>query len=137
MKRAYRLRRPDQFQRVRRTGRGVAHPWLFLNVAPNQRRQTRCGFIVGKRIGNAVLRNRARRRMREAVRLVFQHITAGFDIVFVIRTAEVASVPFPALQSAVEQLLRRATLWRDHDSPATAPPEKELDLREAPSPPPL
>lgn len=136
MKRAYRLRRPDQFQRVRRDGRGVVHQWLALNVAPNQRRQTRVGFVVSKRVGSAVVRNRCRRRVREVVRLAFFHIRVGYDIVIVIRTAEVASVPFSALQSAIESLLRRSQLWRDEAPSADAPPSLALiPSVEAPSPP--
>ncbi len=91
----------------------MSHQLLLLNVAANRRRQTRCGFVVAKRIGTAVQRNRARRRVREAVRLVFNHIAVGMDLVFVIRTAEVAELPFTALQAAVESLLRRAGVWRD------------------------
>ncbi len=111
MKRAYRLRRPSQFQRVRRDGRTLSHRLLVLNVAANRRRQTRCGFVVGKHIGSAVVRNRAKRRVREAVRLAFDHIVDSVDIVFVVRSAEVADMPFHALQAAVENLLRRADLW--------------------------
>ena len=113
MKRRYRLRRPGQFQRVRREGRTLSNSLLLVNVAPNRRRSTRCGFVVGKRIGKAVQRNRARRRVREAVRLLWQSILPGMDIVFVVRTPQVAEVPFDELQAAVEQLLRRARIWRD------------------------
>ena len=113
MKRAYRLRRPDQFQRVRREGRNCATSLLALNSAPSRRKQTRCGFVVVKRLGNAVVRNRAKRRSREAVRLIFGHIASGYDLVFVIRHADVGSVPFVTLQGIVEQLVRQAGLWRD------------------------
>ena len=113
VKRTYRLRRPDQFQRVRREGRSWSHALLLLNSAPSRRRQTRCGFVVSKRIGNAVLRNRSKRRVREALRLMFAHIIPGNDIVFVVRSSDVASVPFGVLQQAIEQLVRQAGLWHD------------------------
>lgn len=113
MKRAYRLRRPDQFQRVRREGRSWGASLLLLNSAPSRRKQTRCGFVVAKRLGNAVVRNRAKRRTREAVRLILAHIAPGHDLVFVIRHADVATVPFDRLQATVEQLVRQAGLWRE------------------------
>ena len=113
MKRANRLRRPDQFQRVRREGRTFHHHLLLLNVAPNRRKHTRCGIVVSKRVGKAVQRNRARRRIREAVRLVFDHIVVGVDLVFIVRTVDVAEVPFTVLQSTIEHLLRRAGLWQE------------------------
>lgn len=113
MKRTYRLRRSDQFQRVRRDGQTYNHHILRLNVAPNNRRKVRCGFIVSKHIGNAVQRNRARRRVREAVRLVLDHIHNGNDLVFIIRKTDVSTIAFPVLQDVVEHLLRRAHIWNE------------------------
>ena len=113
MKRAYRLRKPDQFQRARRDGRSWSTPLVALNAVGNKRRGTRCGFVVGKRIGNAVERNRARRRLREAVRLVFERIVPGWDLVFVARSPSVATIEFTELQATVELLLRRAGVWQE------------------------
>lgn len=113
MKRAFRLRRPDQFQRVRRVGRSWSNPLLLLNAAPNQRHVSRCGFVVGKRIGGSVERNRARRRTREAVRLAYDHIAPGWDLVFVVRAPAVTTVEFAYIQSSIELLLRRAGVWRE------------------------
>jgi len=127
VKRTYRLRRPNQFQRVRREGRTVHHHLLLLNFAASRRKQTRCGFVVGKRIGKAVERNRAKRRVREAVRLVMEHISPGTDLVFVIRTADVNNVPFTGLQSVVKSLLRRAGLWCDPPLSAEAPSRDEAE----------
>lgn len=113
MKRAYRLRRPEQFRRARREGRTYVAPLLTLNVVVGRRRRTRCGFVVTKQLGSAVRRNRAKRRVREAVRLIIPSITPGYDIVFVVRGPELLVAPFVAIGAAVEQLLRRAKLWRD------------------------
>jgi ribonuclease P protein component len=118
MKRAYRLRRPDQFQRVRRAGRSWSTPLLTLNAAASRRRGSRCGFVVGKRVGKAVDRNRARRRVREAVRLVYERIAPGWDLVFIIRSRDLALVEFAQVQALVEQLLRRAGIW---SAPSVAP----------------
>ena len=113
VKRTYRLRRPDQFYRVRREGRSWSNALLLLNSATSRRRQTRCGFVVAKRIGNAVVRNRAKRRVREAMRLLFDNIVPGNDIVIVVRSADVADVPFVTLQEALIYLVRQAGLWRE------------------------
>jgi ribonuclease P protein component len=126
MKRAYRLRRPDQFQRVRRTGRSWSTPLLTLNAAESRRRVSRCGFVVGKRVGKAVDRNRARRRVREAVRLVYERILPGWDLVFVLRSSDLATIEFPQLQALIEQLLRRAKLWcPPQEAPAAAAQERQ------------
>ena len=113
MKRAYRLRRPDQFQRVRREGRSWGSPLFTLNAAANRRRVSRAGFVAGKRLGNAVVRNRARRRLREAVRLSYDRIAPGWDLVFIARSPSLTTVEFADIRAAVEQLLRRAGIWSD------------------------
>jgi ribonuclease P protein component len=117
MKRAYRLRKPDQFQRVRRDGKTWGSPLLTLNAASSRRRGTRCGFVVGKRVGKAVDRNRARRRVREAVRIVYDRLALGWDLVFIVRSNAAATVEFSQIQSEIEQLLRRAGVWREPSTP--------------------
>lgn len=81
---------------------------LMLNAAPNRRRISRCGFIVAKRLGGAVVRNRIRRRVREAVRLLYPQIAPGWDMVFIARSPALAEIAFPQLQALVQRLLQRA-----------------------------
>lgn len=81
---------------------------LMLNAAPNRRRVSRCGFIVAKRLGSAVVRNRIRRRVREAVRLLYPQIAPGWDMVFVARSPALAEIAFAQLQALVWQLLQHA-----------------------------
>ncbi len=124
MKRVYRLRRPDQFRRARREGRSFTAPLLTLNVVPGRRRRLRCGFVVSKQIGTAVQRNRAKRRVREAVRLALPQITSGYDLVFVVRSPAILKVSFPSIGATVEQLLRRAQLWSEHPRPEPVVPDE-------------
>ncbi|MEI7770065.1 MAG: ribonuclease P protein component [Chloroflexales bacterium] len=120
MKRAHRLRRPDQFRRARREGRTFSTSLLLLTVVAGRRTRIRCGFVVGKQIGIAVRRNRAKRRIRESVRLALPHIAPGYDLVFVVRSADVVNAPFAAIQETVEGLLRRAQIWRSAPAPGTS-----------------
>lgn len=91
----------------------MSSPLLSLHVAASRRRGLRCGFVVGKHLGGAVERNRAKRRAREAVRLVLASIVRGYDLVFVVRSPDVATVPFLTLQETIVMLLRRAQLWQE------------------------
>ncbi len=109
MRRRYRLRSKDRFQQVRRQGRSYKHPLVILVILPNDLPYSRFGFTASKRIGNAVQRNRARRRMREAVRLRLDDIKPGWDVVFIARKA-IADASFQDVQAACEQLLARANL---------------------------
>ncbi|GAC1520154.1 MAG: ribonuclease P protein component [Herpetosiphon sp.] len=94
---------------MRRDGKTLAHPFLLLNVARNRTGHTRYGFVVGKKLGKAHDRNRAKRRVSEAVRLQRQAILPGWDVVFVIRTPVLAA-RFEEVQRVVRDTLKRAKL---------------------------
>ena len=67
----------------------------------------RVGFTCSKRVGNAVARNRAKRRLREVARIVLpEHGRAGWDYVLVGRPDTTGSLPFADLQSQLVQALK-------------------------------
>jgi ribonuclease P protein component len=107
MQRAHRLRHAADFQRVRDQRRSWRHPLLVLFVAPNDGQATRLGISVGRRVGNAVVRNRVKRRVREAVRHRHPELMPGHDLVFIARPPA-ATTEWSALRDATEELLRRA-----------------------------
>ena len=107
MNRRYRLTKPDDFARVRRQGRSWAGPLLVLAAARNQGDQVRFGFSVGKRIGNAVTRNRTKRRLREAVWRQRDLIPSGYDLVFIARHP-IGRVSFQQIEQAVHHLVFKA-----------------------------
>ncbi len=107
MQRAYRLRRPAEFQRVRAGRRSWGHPLLVLYAAPNDGQPTRVGISVGKRVGKAVVRNKIRRRIGEAVRLRYAELAPGHDLVFIAR-APAADADWSTIRGATEDLLHRA-----------------------------
>jgi ribonuclease P protein component len=109
MQRRLRLRRNDDFQRVRGEGRTVAHPLVILAYAPNSHTGNRYGIITSRRLGNAVARNRVKRRLRETIRHWHPHITPGYDMIFIARHPVLGCDP-AALEEAVAIVLRRANL---------------------------
>lgn len=114
MERRYRLADKARFRQVRQQGASQAHPLIVLCYLANEQEFNRSGFSVSKRIGKAVVRNRARRRMSEAVRSLWDMITPGWDMVWVAR-AGVNEATFSELQTACARLLRRARLLRTTD----------------------
>lgn len=109
MKRAWRLKKQADVQRVWQEGRAFAHPLVILRVRSNQLAQSRAAFVAGKKLGNAVARNRAKRRLREALRPHFTQLPPGTELVLIAR-GNINEVPFTELTAAVQQVLTRAHL---------------------------
>jgi ribonuclease P protein component len=131
-----RLRRRRDFLGVASAGRNWVAPSLILQVRPHvedsgaARRQgrrsnggvvaaadtdrgmLRVGFTVSRKVGGAVVRNRARRRLRAAVAAVMPyHAAPHYDYVVIGRKATVGR-KFEALQGDLETALRRLGVWQ-------------------------
>jgi len=103
-----RLARSSEFARVRSDGRAFHGKAMVVSVLPDASgTPARIGFITSRRVGGAVVRNRARRRLREVVRADRSAFPAGTWIV-VIAKAPAATIPFQALQSEWRSLAKRA-----------------------------
>ena len=111
MRRANRLRTRADFERVRAGKRSLANPLLVLYSAPNELGYPRVGVTVGRRtareFAKAVVRNRVRRRTREAARRRLSPDGPAYDLLFIARGPS-ATADWPALAGAVDDLLRRA-----------------------------
>ena len=105
--RRHRLRHRADFERLRRKGRKIHHPLAVLVFCPNHHLHSRFAFSAGKRIGNAVQRNRAKRLLREVVRQRLHCLKPGWDCLFIARVATVEAT-FPDLSVAIDDLLGRA-----------------------------
>jgi ribonuclease P protein component len=81
------LKSEADVQRVWQQGGTWAHPLIILRARANGLEQSRVAFVVSKKVGKAVTRNRAKRLMREATRQRFPYIAAGYDIVLIGRQA--------------------------------------------------
>ncbi len=108
MKRASSLHR-DDFQRAWDGGKAWSHPLIILRVRTNGLPICRFGFVAGKKLGNAVVRNRAKRLSREAIRHRFNDLATGHDLIVIAR-AGVAKATFHQVDAAIATLLERAGL---------------------------
>ena len=79
------LTRNNEFARAYSRGKSFVHPQLVLYVNKNRVGHTRVGITATKKIGNAVVRNRARRVLRAALCAVMPLDIGGYDIVLVAR----------------------------------------------------
>lgn len=84
--RSSRLKLPSDFVRAKARGRRLVCGCLIANVLPRATGQaSRLGVVTSKKIGGAVVRNRARRLMRECFRLHQGKLTRPVDLVLVAR----------------------------------------------------
>ena len=85
------LRLNRDFKRAYARGRTAAGGLLAVYVRPNRSGNNRLGITVGSKLGCAVVRNRVRRRLREAYRLHETGLASGFDVVLVARSRAVGA----------------------------------------------
>ncbi len=106
MHRRHRLTHSGRFRQVRRQGQSWFHPLLVLLALRSDLPCSRFGFLVGKRIGRAAVRNRVKRLMREAVRARLAYVSPGWDIVLVARMP-IVQADFWRIGEALGSLLLR------------------------------
>lgn len=109
MNRRYSLKKNRQFQYVYRRGKSAACREMVLLYVRAPRLQV--GFSVSKKIGNAVVRNRTKRRLREAMRPLLPRIKKGLYIVIARQDAAVCG--FPALCRSLSYVLKKQNLFRE------------------------
>ena len=94
------------FRRLYATG-GFANGYLVLYARPNRMGVNRVGITTGKKLGHAVVRNRARRRLREVYRLNEALFKPSYDIVVVARH-KCVTADFQKLTKAYLSLAQKA-----------------------------
>jgi ribonuclease P protein component len=105
MRREQRLTKTKEFTSVYRRGRSFADRLLALRMIENGLDRNRYGFVTGKGVGKAVVRNKVRRRLREAVRS--QGLSGGWDMVIIARRPA-ADADYQGLLRSLRRLLGRA-----------------------------
>lgn len=83
------LKLNSDFRRVYARGKSAVSPRVVLYCRKGRQAQNRVGFTVSKKLGNAVTRNRVRRRLREIVRLNAGQMKQGYDLILVARSRAV------------------------------------------------
>lgn len=105
-----RLRNNREFRRVYEQGRRYSTPFFNAFILRNDLPEPRLGLTVTRKIGNSVVRNRCKRRLREIVRHCFMRLErearlpAGFDLVLNARS-NLPLAQFSELEIAFEKMI--------------------------------
>lgn len=104
------------FENVLKNGRGFRKDLIFIKVLPNVSGHNRFGFLVTKKVSKkAVIRNKVKRRLREAVRKLLPKTKKGIDVV-------VGALPglenrdFWDIAATIEALFKKANLIEKQES---------------------
>jgi ribonuclease P protein component len=105
---------------VYQKGKTVRGPFCSLKYIRNQRRDRyRVAVVVSRKVHkSAVVRNRIRRRIYEIIRTQASRISAPYDIVFIVYSDQLATLPFEQLQAAMLEKLEKAGII-DAQQPAS------------------
>ena len=101
-----RLTDSPEFERVYRQGTAFRGKLFSVHAFPNDSENVRFGLSVSRRIGNAVTRNKVRRRLREVFRSALPKVPAGMDLVVSARPAA-ADASFQGLEQEFARALRK------------------------------
>ena len=109
MKRAVTLKENYEFRRLYQKGASAVGGGMVLYCRKNRLGHNRLGVTVSVKLGHAVVRNRARRRLREAFRLAQPRMRQGYDVILVARSRSVDG-SYRKLTEALDRALGKLDL---------------------------
>jgi len=112
LKKAYRIKKNEHFQLVFKKGKSFANRELVIYYKRNPLQgHFRVGLSVGKKIGNAVTRNRIKRYLREAFTQLENEIVPDIDIIIIARN-RTAEMGFHGIKKSLSHLLYKEKLFK-------------------------
>jgi len=109
------LARPQDFATLQGSGITRSHALLFARFMRTDGEATRFGLSTGRKLGGAVVRNRVRRRLREALRVMAPSFQPGWDVLIIARPALIEA-DHKALVGALRRVLGRAGVLEGQSS---------------------
>lgn len=107
------LKKNKEFQNIYNFGEKSFGKYSLIFFKENKKNINRLGFVVSKKTGNAVCRNRLKRLFREYYRLNNQKIKKGYDLIFIAkRTAgeKFKTLSFEEMKKDLDHVLKNSKL---------------------------
>lgn len=112
MKKKYRVKKNSEFQEIFRTGKSFANRELVIYYKEKHtQHHFRYGVSVGKKIGNAVTRNKIKRHIREVFKDMQQQIKPNIDMIIIARKPTVQMNTYQ-IKKSLSHLLRKQCLFK-------------------------
>ena len=102
-----RLRKNMDFKNVYKKGKSIADKYIVIYFLRNNMDITRVGFTASKKVGKSVIRNRARRLMKESFRNLSKDIKGGYDIVFIAR-ARIKDAAYNDVEKSMVRVIKKS-----------------------------
>ncbi|WP_162011129.1 ribonuclease P protein component [Streptococcus sp. S784/96/1] len=113
MKKSYRVKREKDFKLVFQKGTSVANRKFVVYSLPKDQPHFRVGLSVSKKLGNAVVRNRVKRRLRHLVKDLSPHLVTT-DFVIIARKG-VESLTYQEMKSNLIHVLKLGKLYSEEE----------------------
>lgn len=114
------IKKNHEFQRLYRKGASAVGGCMVVYCRKNRLRRNRIGLTASTKLGNAVKRNRARRRLREVYRLNADKLRPGWDLILVAR-ARIFTASWPEVNASFLRLCKKLGLLRESPDGIPAP----------------
>ena len=109
------LKKNGEFQIIYNSGRKSSGYYSLIFFKRNDDNLKRCGFVVSKKTGNAVCRNRLKRLFREYYRQKEEYIKDGYDIIFVAKKTageKYKELKFEDIRKDLDKVLNNAKIFK-------------------------
>lgn len=115
LEKAYRIKKNSEFQDIFNTGNSFANRELVIYYRmKNDQAHFRLGISVGKKLGNAVTRNRIKRYIRESFTELKGRLKAEYDIIIIARNRSV-HLDYNHMLKSIKHLLYKQNLFLKDD----------------------
>lgn len=103
------LRNKKDFSALYNKGRSVGDRYVVLFFKKNGKAYNRTAFLASKKVGKSVIRNRARRLMKESYRSIEKDLAIGYDIIFIARKT-ILNLKYADVKKSMEAAIKRSGL---------------------------
>lgn len=113
----FRLKKKYQFNYVYRVGKTVGGKLMVLYFCPSKNNNIKVGISVSKKIGHAVVRNRKKRQIREAILHYLPILKNNYNVIIVAKSP-IVDAHFKDIKSELNYLLKKANLKDNNEKSA-------------------